>query len=461
MRSIESEPINVETAKLAPKTNIEAKRLLDLSVAEKQSAPLGKVFVRTDIKSSLGPFPVLPEYRIQYPEAIIKALGNLHAEYNQAFRPLVAVNREWDTDYQYCMTPDGTPINRWVQIDMVGLPDEFLGKATSFSEEELRKALRGKIFEIENSLAMYQLLENLFSNGQQDTLFNRQFRASLDDLRQRYGKPITLLAVTDQKYQAMKESEFGKVAQEPLTDAEVMGLSGFDRFFSPEEFKKYLEENGGKCDYLLYARTSDPVAKLRKPNTIVENPLLEHDDARRIIKANSLTFNVDNPSWVTGDIKRINDTKEYMPLMGMAYAVYSVEDLFSPGFAEYLRLQEVDPVKIKSGEVVLRAKPMKGAYGGYGHLRGTLIDREFRRKLWKDGLRDRGPYVVQPEMQTPVIINESDGATYTYIERVFLSTNGQDYSYMGGFRSLMPLDSIEAKNGRNHGSKYTVYSEIS
>jgi len=482
MRSIENGAIHQKirvSELLGP--NIKAKRLLDINVAEKQTAQLGNVVVRTDIKSSLSPFLVLPEYRTQYPEVVTQALVNLYAEYNRAFNPLVKANREWDTDYQFCMTSNETPINRWVQIDMVGLPDGFMKTATNFNEEDVREALRKRIFEIENSLAMYQILENLFSNGQQDTLFKRQFRASLDALRERYGKPIALLAVTDQKYQAMKESEFGKSAEETLVDAEVMELSGFDRFFGPEEFKKYLEENRGKCDYLLYVRSSDPVAKLKKPDTVVENPLLENPDMRRIIKKHAITFNIDAPSM--DYVRRINDTKAYMPIMGMGIEVCSDTDILStefaahlsggkpyasygknrlsPEFVKYLRSQGIDPAKVESGETALRAKPMKGAYGGYGHLRGVLGNTVFRKEL-RQSLRSRGHYVMQPEMQTPIITNESDGIAYTYIDRVFLSTiNGTNYRFMGGCRSLMPLDSSEAKNGRNHGSKHTVYAEIS
>lgn len=437
----------------------EAQRFLDRAVVEPQTARLGEVVVKNDIKSTIGPFFILPEYRIQYTGVVTEALGDLYAEYNRSFRTLVAANREWSTDYQFCMTPDGTPINSWVQIDMVGLPKRFLEASANLSEADVREALRGKIFEIENSLAMYQLLENIFSKGQQDTLFKRKFRASLDELREKHGRQIALMAVTDQKHQAMKESEFGKRAEEPLTDEEVMQLSGFDRFFGPEEFQKYLAENEGECDYLLYARTSDPVAKLRKPSTKVEIPLLEDDRTRRIIKANAITFNVDNPAWESGSPERINDTKAYLEAMGMAYGAGSYEDLNSPEFREYLKSQGIDPFKVESGDARLRAKPMQGAYGCYGHVRGRILEGDFRKDV-KRNMRERGPYVIQPEMPTPTIINATDGRAYTYIDRVFFSTDGQNYRYMGGFRSLMPLDSNEAKQGRIHGNGSTVWAEI-
>ncbi len=438
---------------------LEAKALLDLQVERPAAVMLGPVMQREDIKSSLSPFQFFPEYKTTYPQVVVQALENLYAEFNQAFRRLVDANKEWGTDYQYCMAPDGTPVNGWVQIDMVGLPAGFLEGAASLSEEDVRETLRGRIFEIENSLAMYQLLGTIFSNGTQDTLFRRQLRASLDGLRQKYRKPIALLAVTDQKYQAMKEIEFGKMGGEVLSDEEVRELSGFDKFFGPEEFRQYVEENAGQCGYLLFVRSSDPVDKMKRPETVVENQLLVDDDLRRTIKANAITFNIDNPNWPIGDSRRINDTKEYLEEMGMAYAVFYGDDLFSADFETYLRLQGIDPEKVKSGEIALRAKPMKGTYGGYGHISGSLTDAKFKRELRRN-LRSRGAYVVQPEMQNPTITNQYDGQTYKYIDRVYFSTDGQNYEFMGGGRTLIPASSIEAQNNRIHGNSSTVYAEI-
>ncbi len=438
---------------------LEARFLLDQNIETPDTASLGAVILREDIKSTLGPFQIYPEYKTTYPQVVTQALENLYAEYNQAFRRLIAANREWDTDYQYCLGPDGTPINSFVQIDMVGLPAGFLAEAQNMREEDVREALRGRIFEIENSIAMYSLLENFFSDGTGDTLFKRQFFAGLDSIRQRYGRSIALLAVTDQKYQAMRETEFGKMDGEPLTDEEVKEFSGFDRFFSPEEFKRHIAENGGQSDYLLYVRSSDPVAKMKRPELVVDEQLLADESLRRIIKANALTFNIDNPNWAIGDSRRINDTKEYLGEMGMAFTVFYGEDLTSPEFNSYLRSQGVDPMQVESGERILRAKPMKGTYGGYGHFRGTLGNARFRREL-RDALLKRGSYVVQPELQNPTITNQDDGRSYMYIDRVFFSSDGQNYRFMGGERTLMPIDSIEAQNNRVHGNSSSVYAEI-
>ncbi|MBI2028715.1 MAG: hypothetical protein HYT07_03860 [Candidatus Levybacteria bacterium] len=440
-------------------SDTEARLLLDQSIEEPGTDSLGVIKLREDIKSTLGPFQTYPEYKTTYPRVVTQALENLYGEYNQAFRRLVAANKEFDTEYQYCLSPDGTPINSFVQIDMVGLPAGFLEQAETLREEDVREALRGRIFEIENSIAMYSLLEYFFSDGTQDTLFKRQFRGGLDDIRQKYGRPIALLAATDQKYQAMRETEFGKRDGEPLTDDEVSEYSGFDKFFSPEEFKKYLEENGGESSYLLYVRSSDPVAKMKRPDLVIDEELLADENLRRIIKANALTFNIDNPNLPIGDSRRINDTKEYLGAMGMAFPVFYGEDLTSPEFNSYLRSQGVDPTQVESGERLLRAKPMKGTYGGYGHFRGTPGDARFRREL-RDALLKRGSYVVQPELQNPTITNQDDGRSYMYIDRVFFSNDGQNYRFMGGERTLMPIDSIEAQNNRVHGNSSSVYAEI-
>ncbi len=447
---------------------------------DKEIWALGNIVERRDIKSSMGAFQTLPEYKTIYPQAITRALGELCDEYSSMFVPLVEANREWDSDYRYCMLC-ATPISFAVQIDMVGLPQTFLDATASMPVAAIREILRDKIFEIENSLAWYQFLEKIFSKGQENSFFKNRYRAYLANLREMFGMPIALLAVTDQKHRAIRELEFGKGNGEPMSDAEVFDLSGFDRLFGPTEFRQHVEENRSECQYLLYARTSDPIAKLKNPALVVENSLLSDHGMRRIIKAHALTLNIDAPEMQYA--KRINDTKEYMPMMGMAFPVHSEENLFSSEFvahllakkpyadfngagrlaskfARYLQSREIDPRKVESGEISLRAKPLKGTYGCYGHITGKMPNTEFRKELRKE-LRKRGAYVLQPEMETPVIVNETDGRAYTYIDRNFFSSaNGRQSEFLGGFRTLMPLDSIEAKEGRIHGNGSTVYAEI-
>jgi len=411
---------------------------------------LGDIVERRDIKSSLGPFRILPEYRTTYPNIVVEALRDLYNKYNRAFAPLVEKNREWETDYQYCSI-EGAPVNWIVQIDMVGLDDDFLRRAKEMSVEEVREILRRQIFEIENSIAVYSLLEGFFSRDGQSSYFKTRFRAVLDYLRRRFGRPIALLAVTDEKYHAMKASEFGKRWDEQLNDEEVFALSGFDRFFGPSEFRQHVEENGGMCQYLLYARTSDPVRKMQYPKSLVRHPLLGESEIRRLIKENVLTFNVDAPDMEYA--RRINDTKEYMPPIGMAFQIATMEDLRSPACEDFLRAQGFDKPKA----ALLRCKPAKGTYGCYGHV--ARIMRDGSNALAR-GLEQWGDYVVQPEMTTPIVINETDGGAYTFIDRNFFGMVNGHSEFLGGIRNLMPAASVEASKGRIHGNTSAVYAEI-
>lgn len=442
---------------------------LNESIASLQRRDLGPEVIPQNIQSlkrnvegefHQAEFATFPEFKTEYPPVVINALAQLYDEYNQAFTSLVERNREWPTDYQYAMKPNGTPLNRWVQIDMVGLPVDFLEKAEAMDVDEVRESLRGNIFEIENSLAMYQLLENLFANAKGESVFNQQFRQSLDDLREEHGKPIALLAVTDQKYEAMRESEFGKKPEDELTDDEVYELSGFDRFFGPEEFQRYLEENNGNCDYLLYARTSDPLNSLIDPSSPKDPSILADSESRRIIKAHVITFNIDDPRWLVGDPRRINDTKGYLEPMNMAVSVTNADDLLDLRMKNYLRSQGTPNALIEHGAVRLRAKPEQGTYGCYGHEVGELGDSGFRNTL-ADNILTRGSYIIQPERETPKIEDAHTGITYQNIDRVFLgmASDGKIY-YMGGFRSLMPDDALEAIRGRNHGNASTRWAPI-
>lgn len=444
------------------------------------TASLGAVVLCKDICSSIGPFKTLPGFKTVYPPVVVEALACLYREYNEAFRPLVERNREHFTDYRYCFI-DGAPINFGVQIDMVALPQGLLDELAMRPVEEVVAFLRFNIFEIENSLAMYQLLERIFSNGAGTSYFKNQFRLVLNGLRSRIGKPIALLAVTDQKYKAMLESEFGWTEGEPIPSSQsICDLSGFDAFFGPTEFLQHLQDNGGECSYALYVRSSDPIAKLKDPNAHVEHPLLSDPVIRRVIKANAITFNVDTPGSSTG---LINDTKLYMPPMGMAFLIHKgEEEMYSPGFlkhiqagkpyatftgtklsstlTEYLVTSGVRPQDVDFGNASLRAKPAGGTYGCYGHVVLNLTDRgsmsEFRRNT-----RRRGAYIIQPEIKTPAITNLDDGVTSLYIDRNFMGVmpNG-DIQFLGGFRSLMPITTVEAKNARVHGNGSTLWAEI-
>jgi len=172
--------------------------------------------------------------------------------------------------------------------------------------------------------------------------------------------------------------------------------------------------------------------------------------------------------------------------LGMGYEIAAVEDLLSPGakqylvdresfdydgprlavpFAGYLQDRGVDLRSIENGATYLRAKPTKGAYGCYGHVRGSLASgRKFRRPLMQELDERGGTYIVQPEMPTPIVTNShlTDGTEYTFIDRNFLGfdTLGGLPIFLGGFRALMSTASPEVQRGRVHGNKDTVWAEI-
>lgn len=391
--------------------------------------------VRQSYESSMGFFQYFENYQVEYPEVVIKALCELYVEYNQAFEPLIEANREWETDYKHCFI-NGSPVNFGIQIDMLGLTDKALQGFEIMSVEEVKEILRFQIYEMENSLAMYQLLQVI---GGENSFFKARFRAWLENIRNITGKKIALLAVTEGKEKAMLETEFG-VLEGSITDEEVYRLSGFDRFFGPNDFLKHLENNGGQCNYLLVCRTSDPVAKLKDPKHAVEHLLLSIPEVRKIIKECSLTLNIDAPDMAYD--KRINDTKQYMSIMGMAYKISSVKALEALPF---------------DGSCMLRAKPLKGTYGCYGHLTGLRANKKFRDTLATE-IDLRGEYIVQKELRNSLF---SDGEQlYAYIDRVFFAIVDGKPSFLGGFRNCLPTNDIEVKKGRIHGNGHAVWAPI-
>ena len=438
-----------------------------------------EIRTRTDIASTLGPFSAVHTYRVSYPPVVMEALTRLFREYNGTFAQLVALNREWSTDYQYCQHPDGTgPINFAAQIDMTGLSPAFLERATGMSVAEVMDELNRSIFEIENSIAMYQLLRQLFADGDGASCFQQGWDQALESLRSRSSMPIALLALTDEKYQSLCQTEFDRDGGDPPSAEEVKRLSGFDRFFGPTQFKRYVQENGAQCDYLLFVRASPPLSQLKKPDTPIEHPLLADDELRRLIKARAVTLNIDAPDMVHE--RRINDTKGYAAPMDLAYPITVEHDLYSRKFsdhlaangqfsdftgrgrlagqlADFLERWGVDPERVASGERMMRCKPLKEAYGCYGHVMGPLSKSKVRQNLRRE-LRKRGGCVVQPEI--PLLEAQVNGMACTAIDRVFVVVIDGEPHFIGGFRSLMPENTFEAQQGRNHGNGDTVWAEI-
>ncbi|WKZ56108.1 MAG: hypothetical protein QY326_05055 [Bdellovibrionota bacterium] len=402
---------------------------------------------------SFRTFPSAPTY---YPLVVLNALAELYHEYNAAFAPLVEANREASSDYALCRTAQSQTTNYFVQIDMRGLPDAFLVAAPMLSKEEIRECLRHNIFEMENSVAMYYLLENAFAR-EGASYFSQRFRQGLNQLRQRNKMPIAVLAVTDQKYAELCTNEFGQDPMLPLADSKVQMISGFDRVFSPQGFLTHLQERAGNCAYQLYVRSSDPIEKLRNPQTVVIHPLLAREEIRKVIKAHAITLNVDSPHNVAVHA-RINDSKAYLVTMQMGFRITRKEDLADPRLKAYLATANDDGSEVHSKPLV-RAKPLQGTYGCYGHYRGSLGDSRFMRDV-EGGLATRGAYIVQPELQNPSVRNQADGVLYSYIDRNLFCFTDEHPCFLGGFRTYLPAASEEARRGRIHGSRESVYSEI-
>ena len=402
-----------------------------------------KVTVKEGVQSSLAPSFMFPGVRIGYPQSVSGALVTLYKEYNRAFASLVSQNREWGSDYGYCHL-GGEPVNWIVQIDMVGLSADFLTQAAELSEDEVVGILRPQIFEIENSWALYHILSHVIDRVDDLSVYSKRSRIMLDSLRKRYNMPVALLAVTDAKWADMRATEFGKLEGEALSDTEVFDLSGFDKFFGPEEFKAHVKASGGESQYLLFVRASDPIEKLKQPDLSVDQPLLSEREMRQVIKRFAITMNIDDPMWSVGDVRRINDTKRYMPQMGMALEINDEAGLRS--------------ASTELGEGRLRAKPAQGTFGCYGHVQGSVSEKDFRRKV-RRGLRQRGSYLVQLEHSVPSTYNTVDGLEYGFIDRVFCGM-APDPQFIGGHREFLPMVSHEVKSGRLHGSSQTVYAEI-
>lgn len=388
------------------------------------------------------------EGQVRYPLSVQSALIELYKEYNSAFLELVHANIEFPSDYQYALTgPEGTPINFAVQIDMVGLPENFLGTLHDRSPSDIQEFLRHRIFEIENSIAMTPLLSQIGEAANGSSFFRNNWNNLISSVKARHGKRIAQLAVTDEKFKLMSEAELGS---QYFDNERVLAETGFDTFMGPRHL---LEELSNSDDYLYFVRASSPVDTLKNPTNTVTT-ILSNSDIRQHIKAHSLTFNIDNPD-TNGPI--INDTKGYQVPMGMAYYIEHPSDLQDPAFAEFLASRGID---INSNPK-LRGKPAAGVYGCYGHVRGNALSvKKWGRPLERE-MQTRGAYVIQPELPQSTFINTASGQEYAYIHRIFLGTHdGVNYRFLGGFQNCIPADNMEARKGRIHGNNEAAWREI-
>ena len=231
---------------------------------------------------------------------------------------------------------------------------------------------------------------------------------------------------------------------------------GFELFAGPERLIS-MYKNGTLGDYAWYVRASSPKNVLKNPKK-EEKTVLSDDGIRSVLKINSLTFNIDKPGCAWGD--SINDTKAYLPSLGIGFTCHKISDVIRDGdiTEELMSFLSSYPKKIRDTRLI-RCKPMYSTYGCYGHLRLDLSLSKHRRKL-KEEIRRRGPYIIQPELKQKLVLNRKDNKIYTYIDRIFFSWIDSNPCFAGGFRSFIPVDTEEAKNGRNHGNGNTVWMPI-
>lgn len=434
---------------------------LSAMLSEHTRHDIGRVRPIANVQSTL-PMGRVASHPVRYPAIVVEALRELVGEYNQHFQKLVEANREFATDYRFATNRKGEFVNLLVRIDMQGLPNSFLKAAMQTDQSVVKEVLRHTIFEFENAPAMYQMLQRMFVQSDQQGVFSLGVRRAINDIRQRHQRPVVLLAVTEEKFEVLRGAEFGKKPGEALSSEEVRELSGFDGLMGPKDFREHLEQHAGRCIPLLYVRSSEPPSRLRDPQAAHRDDLLDDAEIRRIVKENAITLNIDGPS--QGSDARINDTKAYLEPMGAAFRIRTPEDIrgaqgqLAPAFAAYLEARGVDVDEVARGEKVIRAKPMLGTYGCYGHVRGA-VNGKFIRQLRSNMLK-RGEYVVQPELANPTLFNPSDEQTYTYIDRNFLVYSAGEIRFLGGMRTLMPVDAEEAKQGRIHGSHESIYQQV-
>lgn len=433
------------------------------------------------------------ENPIVYPREVVEALRIILNEYTESFDQVVRL-RQGSGVYQPANF-DGQYNNFGYQIDMIGLSLEEMEKFQRLDPQEIAKILRGRIFEIENSLAMYNLMSGIFSVSEDyshKSFFGTNLDSAISAWEEFYGKPLVLGTVTEGKFSAMLLSEFGLENPSSLTSQLVRERSGFSGFVGPEELKRLIE-SGKINNVLLYMRTSYPTSFLKKPDKRVEIPLLEDESLIKALRERAITFNVDDNKEVMGIFENmpnirfiydpnlgilfefngetyspsiLNDTKEPLIRMGLVYPLTSPDELLTQ--EEYIddrgkkRIRVILNQEITNnlGTTQLRAKPAWLHYGGYGHVGGDFSkDDELRHELRRQ-MKKRGMYVLQPEL-SPYQFNHNN-ILYSAIHRVFFAYDPQkrEYRFVGGLFNALPINSVEAQKGRIHGNGQAVWGQI-
>ena len=411
---------------------------------------------------------------IRYPEQLLKVLWELYQEYNEIFQTLLEKNKESSQDY--VNSAFETPTNIAVQIDMTGMPPKFLSDISSwkYSDTELKQFVSSKIFEIENSLAAYSLLRNLWESS----VFQENFDEQLDKIRATTSKKVKLLVLSEEKYKSVASFDAWFIDDSQDRAATVRANTWFDDLYGPEDILKAKEENE---EALYYVRASLDRAWLKNPDWNFSQDLLSNHELRAYIKRNSVTLNIDNPDSEYDEI--VNDSKEYMPAMKMGYRVESMADIFTQEYIDYMQIQKKKGTfewsiyceqlqqylleksysleQIQANWVELHLKPMKVAYWAFWHVSWDFTKSDKRQKLQKE-LTNRWSYILQPRMRNSECFDETSAEGYIYIDRIFMGIDPltQSPKFIGWFRNFMPKESQDGKKWIVHGSPKTVYASI-
>ena len=403
-----------------------------------------------------------PESVVKFPKRLLDAFSRFLVRYNRAFQLLAETNKEHESDYQYCFA-NGNFINRFVQVDFRTPTQSFLSRVDLLSDEELDEWVESNVFEAENNLARLPLLVGMFRRDQPESYFGKRYGLALDNIRNKFGMPIALVAVTEEKYVNILREEFGIQDATPETRLShdfVRAISGYDMVIGPKEAEELIR-SGEMNNILVYGRTSPPLSALRNTELLkdLHVPLLDNPENRRILRAQSLTPNFDP---YTADPNAIlNDTKAYQEALGIAFPVRTLDDLSLTHTMEYLHRRRIEPEHYSMHE--LRLKPNL-RYGGYDHIRevpiGFPLPAELAREI-EEALK-YGTHYAQVEVYPTRVRNRRNGELYRTIERGFFAIDGdkpEDVHFLGSFGDMLLEDSVEAQKNTIHGQNDARWRE--
>ncbi len=143
------------------------------------------------------------------------------------------------------------------------------------------------------------------------------------------------MTLSEEKYRAVLEFDAG-IPEGAEKDVEkIRRNTGFDDIYGPAELQIAYEKGE---DNLYYVRASLEKERLKNPNGSFENALLSDEEIRRYVKQRAITYNIDAPD---GNYERvINDSKEYMPDLGMGYIIESLEDIYTSEYRDFLQQKQ-------------------------------------------------------------------------------------------------------------------------